>query len=222
VLEALARARTAQTVGHDCYPYAASSSTLDVGQATGEIDIMITWSTPHPELAGKMLAEIAALWAVDQREAARRLRPAGAVYHGMSADDVRRILLDPQTAIGSDGLPNDPRPHPRLWGTFPRVLGHYSRDQQLFPLAEAVRKMTGLSAGRFGLTDRGQVRAGAWADLVLFDPRTVRDVATFAEPIAPAEGIDRVWVNGVLAYRGEDKAVTGARAGRFLRRGQNA
>jgi N-acyl-D-amino-acid deacylase len=222
VLDALARARAGQNVGHDCYPYAASSSTLDVGQATGEIEIMVTWSTPHPELAGKMLAEIAAQWGVDQREAARRLRPAGAVYHGMSADDVRRILLDPHTAIGSDGLPNDPRPHPRLWGTFPRVLGHYSRDEKLFPLAEAVRRMTGLSAARFGLSDRGQVRAGCWADLVLFDPLTVRDVATFAEPIAPAEGIERVWVNGVLAYRGADKAVTGARAGRFLRRGQSS
>jgi N-acyl-D-aspartate/D-glutamate deacylase len=215
VLDALEGARNQQPVGHDCYPYAASSSTLDVKQVTG-IDIMITWSTPHPEMGGKMLAEIAALWSVDQVEAARRLQPAGAVYHGMSPDDVRRILADPATAIGSDGLPNDPRPHPRLWGAFPRVLGHFSRDERLFPLPEAVRKMTSLSAGRFRLRDRGEVRIGFWADLVLFDPATVRDVATFADPIRPAEGIDAVWVNGVLSYTGDQ--ATGARGGRFLPR----
>ena len=146
VLQSLERARGQQSVGHDCYPYSASSSTLDVKQVDDRIDIMITWSTPFPEMGGKLLAEIAASWGVDQVEAARRLQPAGAVYHGMSADDVRRILSDPATAIGSDGLPNDPRPHPRLWGTFPRVLGHYSRDEKLFPLSEAVRKMTSLSA----------------------------------------------------------------------------
>jgi N-acyl-D-amino-acid deacylase len=154
-------------------------------------------------------------------QAARRLQPAGAVYHGMSAEDVNRILSHPATAVGSDGLPNDPRPHPRLWGTFPRVLGHYSRDQKLFPLSEAVRKMTSLSATRFGLGERGQVRVGYWADLVMFDPLTVRDVATFADPIQPAEGIEAVWVNGVLSYRGQDKAVTGDRAGQFLRRGKS-
>jgi N-acyl-D-amino-acid deacylase len=136
----------------------------------------------------------------------------------MSAADVDRIVSHPGTAIGSDGLPNDPRPHPRLWGTFPRVLGHYSRDRRLFPLAEAVRKMTGLSAGRFGLTDRGFVREGYWADLVLFDPATVKDVATFADPIRPAEGIEAVWVNGVPSYAGSTKQATG-RAGQFLRRG---
>ena len=217
VLAALEQARAGQPVGQDCYPYAASSSTLDLGQVTDRIDILITWSTPFPEMGGKLLAEVAADWGVDQMEAARRLRPAGAVYHGMSPDDVERILRHPATAVGSDGLPHDPRPHPRLWGTFPRVLGHYSRDRQLFSLAEAVRKMTGLSAARFGLVDRGLVRVGHWADLVLFDPATVRDTATFADPIRPAEGIEAVWVNGALAYDGE-RGATGARAGRLLRR----
>jgi N-acyl-D-amino-acid deacylase len=220
VLDALDRARGQQEVGHDCYPYAASSSTLDPRQVTDQIDIRITWSTPHPEMGGKLLAEIARLWGVDQVTAARGLQPAGAVYHGMSLEDVRRILGHPATAVGSDGLPNDPRPHPRLWGTFPRVLGHYSRDEKLFPLGEAVRKMTSLSAGRFGLVDRGQVRVGHWADLVLFDPATVRDAATFADPIRPAEGIEAVWVNGVLSYGGERPAPTGERAGRFLARAQ--
>ena len=220
VLDALEQAQRFQPVGCDCYPYAASSSTLDLKQVTDEIDIMITWSTPHPEMAGKLLAEIASLWGADQMEAARRLQPAGAVYHGMSADDVARILSHPATAVGSDGLPNDPLPHPRLWGAFPRVLGHYSRDQKLFPLTEAVRKMTSLSAARFGLAERGQVRQGYWADLVLFDPATVRDVATFTDPMRAAEGIEAVWVRGVLSYRGGDeKATTGMRAGRFLPRG---
>ncbi|HEY0708007.1 MAG TPA: amidohydrolase family protein, partial [Polyangia bacterium] len=220
VLAAMEQAGAGQPLGHDCYPYAASSSTLDLKQVTDRIDIMITWSTPHPEMGGKLLAEIAAGWGVDQLEAARRLQPAGAVYHGMSPDDVRRFLSHPTTAIGSDGLPNDPRPHPRLWGSFPRVLGHYSREEKLFPLTEAVRKMTSLSADRFGLTGRGRVQVGNWADLVLFDPATVRDAATFADPIQPAEGIEAVWVNGVLSYRGEAKAVTGDRGGRFLRRGE--
>jgi N-acyl-D-amino-acid deacylase len=220
VLASLERARAAQSVGQDCYPYSASSTTLDLGQVDERIDIRVTWSKAVPEMGGKLLAEIAAQWGVDQREAARRLQPAGAVYHGMSPDDVRRILGDPATAVGSDGLPEDPRPHPRLWGTFPRVLGHYSRDEKLFPLAEAVRKMTGLPAARFGLADRGRVKVGAWADLCLFDPATVRDTATYLDPIRPAEGIEAVWVNGVLSYRGEGQAATGRRAGRFLRRGR--
>jgi N-acyl-D-amino-acid deacylase len=118
--------------------------------------------------------------------------------------------------IGSDGLPNDPRPHPRLWGTFPRVLGHYSRDQGLFPLEEAVRKMTGLSAERFGLRDRGRLEVGACADLVLFDAENIRDCASFDQPTLPPQGIEAVWVNGVLSYiQGRS---TEARSGQFIRR----
>jgi N-acyl-D-amino-acid deacylase len=93
------------------------------------VKITITWSTPHPEIAGQSLTEIAEGWCVTQLEAARRLQPAGAIYHSISEDDMRRILAHPATMIGSDGLPNDPRPHPRLWGTFPRVLGRYSREE---------------------------------------------------------------------------------------------
>jgi N-acyl-D-amino-acid deacylase len=118
--------------------------------------------------------------------------------------------------IGSDGLPNDPMPHPRLWGAFPRVLGHYCRDEQLFPLTQAVQKMTGMSAARFQLPQRGLVKVGYYADLVLFDPQTVRDVASFSNPKQPAAGIDAVMVNGVMSY-GSDKRIIG-RAGRFLRR----
>lgn len=217
VLAALEGAQSSQLVGCDCYPYTASSSTLDLKQVTDTIDIQITWCDPHPEMRGKMLAEIAAGWGVGLMEAARRLQPAGAVYHNMQADDVKRILSHPATVVGSDGLPNDPLPHPRLWGAFPRVLGFYSREQQLFPLTVAVRKMTGLSAERFGLAKRGYIRVGYWADLVLFDAATVRDVATFADPMQAADGIDMVWVNGELSYRGgAQKAAVGRRAGRFV------
>jgi N-acyl-D-amino-acid deacylase len=218
VLASIERAANAHVhdVGWDCYPYAASSSLLDLQQVTDKFDILITWSTPHPDASGRLLATIAREWGVSLMDAAKRLQPAGAVYHGMSEDDVRRILRHPLTMIGSDGLPNDPHPHPRLWGTFPRVLGHYSRDLRLFPLSEAVRKMTSLSASRFGLTDRGLVRVGHWADLVLFDPDTIIDTATFEHPIRAAAGIDAVWVGGVLSYRSGQP--TGQRNGSFLPR----
>ena len=146
-------------------------------------------------------------------EAAVRLQPAGAVYHCMDEADVRRILAHPLTMIGSDGLPRDPRPHPRLWGTFPRVLGHYARDQALFPLHTAVHKMTGLPAARFALGARGRIHAGGCADLVLFDPARVRDTASFHDPVRAAEGIDAVWVNGKLAYDGNEVI---ARPGQFI------
>jgi N-acyl-D-amino-acid deacylase len=216
LLRLLDAARSKQPVDCDCYPYAASSTTLDLRQVDERVTIAITWSDPHPEVAGRNLADIAGEWGTTQLEAARRLQPAGAIYHCMSEQDVRAILSHPGTMIGSDGLPNDPLPHPRLWGTFPRVLGYYSRDQQLFPLHEAIRKMTSLPAQRFGLTDRGLVKEGYWADLVLFDAAAVRDTATFADPVRAAAGIEAVWVNGILSYR--NQASTGERAGRFLAR----
>jgi N-acyl-D-amino-acid deacylase len=216
LLRSLDTARSHQEIGCDCYPYAASSSTLDLRQVDERVTIMITWCDPYPEMAGQTLAQISKAWDVPQIEAARRLQPAGAIYHGISEDDMRAILRHPGTMIGSDGLPNDPLPHPRLWGTFPRVLGYYSREQELFSLTEAVRKMTGLPAQRFGLKNRGLVREGYNADLVLLNAETVRDIATFTDPMRVAEGIEAVWVNGVLSYR--DKVITGQRAGRFLPR----
>jgi N-acyl-D-aspartate/D-glutamate deacylase len=217
VLSALEAAAASQPVQCDCYPYAASSTILDVRQVDPRVRIFVTWSKPHPEMAGQNLQQIADSWGIEQKEAAERLRPAGAIYYGMSEDDVRRILQHPASMIGSDGLPNDPRPHPRLWGTFPRVLGHYCREQGLFSLAQAVHKMTGLSAQRFGLVDRGKIAEGSPADLVLFDPDTIIDTATFSNPISAAEGISAVWVNGVLSYQGGE--ATGERGGRFLPRG---
>jgi N-acyl-D-amino-acid deacylase len=216
VLAAVEGAARYQPVGCDCYPYSASSSTLDLKQVTADFPIKITWSTPHPEQAGKDLTEIAAEWNVSLLDAAKRLQPAGAVYFGMDENDVRRILSHPLTIVGSDGLPNDPLPHPRLWGAFPRVLGHYSRDVGLFPLGVAVHKMTGLTAARFGLAERGEVRVGYWADLTLFDAATITDTATFDTPVQAAKGIVAVWVNGVLSYR--NGQALPERAGRFLAR----
>jgi len=213
VLHRLDAASADQDVACDCYPYAASASTLDLKQVTDAYDILITWSAPEPAQGGRLLAAIAADWGVTLAEAAVRLQPAGAVYHCMDEADVRRILAHPLTMIGSDGLPRDPRPHPRLWGTFPRVLGHYARDQALFPLHTAVHKMTGLPAARFALGARGRIHAGGSADLVLFDPARVRDTASFHDPVRAAEGIDAVWVNGKLAYDGNEVI---ARPGQFI------
>lgn len=220
VLQALDTAREAQPVGCDCYPYAAGSSTLDLRQVDPRVEITITWSTPHPEIGGKSLKSIAEAWGVSQLDAARKLQPAGAIYHSISEADMRKILAHPATMIGSDGLPNDPRPHPRLWGTFPRVLGRYSRDEELIPLPDAIHKMTGMPAQRFGLAERGMIRVGYCADLVLFDPEKIIDTATFIDPVRAAQGIASVWVNGVLSYTSE--GATGSRAGRFLARAKTA
>jgi len=218
VLRALDAARSVQQVGCDCYPYAATSTTLDLRQVDERVNITITWSTPHPEIAGQSLTQAAEGWRVTQLEAARRLQPAGAIYHSISEDDMRRILAHPATMVGSDGLPNDPRPHPRLWGTFPRVLGRYCREARLLSLPEAVHKMTEMPARRFGLAGRGLICEGYCADMVLFDPAKIIDTATFEDPVRAAQGIAGVWVNGVRSYT--PAGATGLRAGQFVARGK--
>ena len=126
--------------------------------------------------------------------------------------DVQRILAFDDTMIGSDGLPHDAKPHPRLWGTFPRVLGHYSRDLKLFPLETAVYKMTGLTAAKFGLEGRGVLKEGTHADITLFNADTVIDAADFEDSTRPARGIDTVIVNGEIVWR--DGRATGKRPGK--------
>jgi len=217
-LPKIAAAMAHQAIGLDAYPYAASSTVLRADWVREGTQVLITWSVPEPGQAGRDLEDIAREWGVDRQTAARRLTPAGAVYFSMDEGDVRRILAFEHTMIGSDGLPHDSHPHPRLWGSFPRVLGHYARDEGLFPVEEAVRRMTGLPAARFGLTSRGAIRAGAHADLTVFDPATVIDRATFAEPKQPAAGIELVMTNGQIVW--QDGAPTGARPGRALRRQQ--
>jgi N-acyl-D-amino-acid deacylase len=208
-----------QKVDFDIYPYAAGSTVLMPHRLRKDVPVQITWSVPHPEFAGRMLADIAMEWQIDPKAAAERLVPAGAIYFQMDEPDVQRIMAHRLAMIGSDGLPHDSYPHPRLWGTFPRVLGHYARDLKLFSLEEAVRKMTGHTASVFGMVDRGVIRAGAFADLVLFDPDKVRDASTYDAPTKVAEGILETWINGQSAYVFEEGA-TKARAGRLVTRNQ--
>lgn len=205
-----------QEVGLDAYPYTAGSTLLREDLVDGVIDILISRSEPHPEMVGRWLTDIAAQWGVDQKQACRRLMPGGACYFQIHEDDVRRVLAHPLTMIGSDGLPHDERPHPRLWGTFTRVLSHYCLKERLFDLPQAIRKMSGLSAQRFGLRDRGVIRAGAHADLVLIDLSAVQDKATYELPFRMSEGIERVMVNGQWAF--EKGRPLGSGSGRFLAR----
>ncbi len=144
-----------------------------------------------------------------------------ALYALMHEDDVRVVLKQPWVSIGSDSSaqPADGplavgRPHPRGFGTFPRVLGRYVRDEQLIPLPEAIRRMTSFAAEQMGISERGRIRPGWYADLVVFDPATIRDRATFEAPRQYPEGMDTVVVNGVVTVR--DGKLTGQRAGRAL------
>lgn len=215
-LPKIAAAIAGQEIGLDAYPYIASSTVLRRERIEDALKVLITWSKSAPDQAGRELAEIARDWGVDIDTAVARLQPAGAIYWMMDEADVRRVLAFQPTMIGSDGLPHDVHPHPRLWGTFPRVLGHYCREVGLFSLEEAVRKMTGLSAARFGLAGRGVVAVGCHADLCVFDAERVIDRSSFAEPTLPAAGIEHVFVNGRPVW--SEGKPTGERPGRALRR----
>jgi N-acyl-D-aspartate/D-glutamate deacylase len=220
-------------VSADQYPYTAASTVLaavvsyfagtgERGVGRGGPDEVVLSSAPkNPAWEGRSIASLAAEWGVPPLAAAQRVLDAegfgaSVVIHNMSEDDVRTVLRHPSTMIGSDGLPMlHAKPHPRLYGTFARVLGSYVREQGVLPLEEAVHRMTGLSAARFGLADRGLLREGCFADLVLFDPAAIADVATYADPHHPPVGIERVYVNGSEVVRAG--AHTGARPGRTLR-----
>ncbi|MDA0312320.1 MAG: D-aminoacylase [Gemmatimonadetes bacterium] len=154
-------------------------------------------------------------------EAVRR-GGVSAIFHAMDEADVARIMAHPFTMIASDGRltqPGEGSPHPRWYGTFPRVLGHYARDEGVISLEQAVRKMTTMPAERMGLRERGQLREGWYADAVVFDPATVTDNATFSDPHQYPTGIDWVIVNGSLAVDGA--VFQDIRPGRVLRRGHN-
>jgi N-acyl-D-amino-acid deacylase len=185
-------------------------------------------SAKNAFVQGKRMPEIAAIWGVSEVEAAWRLLTeeeleVGQARFGMCEEDVKTVMAHPCVMVGSDsscmavdGPLAKGHPHPRTFGTFPRVLGHYCRDENLFPLERAVYKMTGMAAWRVGLWDRGLVRPGMKADLTLFDPDTVIDTATFESPLCYPKGIERVFVNGVAVV--EDGKHTGRIAGKVLRR----
>ncbi|MGU3781055.1 N-acyl-D-amino-acid deacylase family protein [Burkholderia metallica] len=208
--------RAHQPLCLDCHPYPATSTMLRADRIRQSSRVLLAWSRPHPELAGRDFHELLPLFGDSIDAAIDALQPAGAIYFVMDEADVERIIGHELAMVGSDGLPNDARPHPRLWGTFPRVLGEFSRERKLFPLEAAVRKMTGLTAEQFGIAERGRLAVGYYADLVVFDPARVIDRATFASPTLRPEGIEHVFVNGRAVL--EHGRHTGARPGRALRR----
>jgi len=229
-----ARARGADVTA-DQYPYTAGSTSLHAVIQNGAFrhdspgglgtlsarEVLIASAPPRPAWEGQTLAALAAQWRLADEEAARRVvaetgEGCFVVVFTMDETDVRNVLAHPTTMIGSDGVPAGGKPHPRLYGCFPRVLGHYTRDERVLDLPAAIHKMTGMPAAKFRLADRGVVRPGAYADLVVFDPARIRDVATYEDPCRFPDGLRAVYVNGTAVAR--DGAHTGARPGRVLRR----
>jgi dihydroorotase/N-acyl-D-amino-acid deacylase len=184
-------------------------------------DVVIASAPGHPEWEGHSIADLSAALNQSPRAAAEMIvseaKGTTVILHMMSEDDVQRVLRHPSTMIGSDGIPTlEGRPHPRLYNSFARVLGHYSRDLGLFDLSTALYRMCGFSARKFGLRNRGVVAEGAYADLVLFDAATVIDQGTFDDPNRYPKGIRQVFVNGRVAVL--DDEVQTERHGRVLRR----
>lgn len=195
----------------------------------GDSEQVVVASAPDLELAGRSLAELSVAGGRSVRpddvaervmEIVERFPSQTAVYcvfHGMSEDDVKMFMRHPRTSVASDAWTpkdNESRPHPRMFGTCPRVLGYYARGQGVFSVEEAVRRMTSLPAERLKLNDRGVLREGAWADIVVFDQATIIDRATFEAPQQYPLGIEYVLVNGVLTL--DHGRHTGALPGVFL------
>jgi dihydroorotase/N-acyl-D-amino-acid deacylase len=219
----------------DQYPYTSGSTALaailqnnafnDRASAggTGSTDgerVRIAAAARHPEYEGKTIAELSRRFGLSEEATARRIVEeeqggAMAIIEMMDENDVRTVMRHPTTMIGSDGLPVGGKPHPRLYGTFPRVIGRYARELKLFSIEEAVHRMTGFPAVKFGLAGRGIIREGAIADLVVFDPQTLIDTATYDSPCEYPPGICHVFVNGTAVVR--DCRHTGARPGRAIR-----
>ena len=227
VRDALARIdRAGPTVTADHYPYTAGSTGLaavvDGGiKNTSPETVVIASAKDHPDWHGRSLADLADELGIAPAEAGPAVLEAepnaSVVLHIMSEQDVRTAVARPDVMVGSDGVPTlDGTPHPRLYGTFARVIGRYARDLGLLTIEQAVHKMTGRPAQVFGLADRGFIRPGAIADLVLFDPREIVDRGTFEEPHRFPAGIHGVWVNGERVV--ENGNHNGARPGRVLKR----
>jgi len=178
-------------------------------------------------LQGKRLSEVAKLWNRDPMDALFDLLIeddafTGVAVFGMSEPDVVLALEQPWVSMDNDssgtspeGILGEEHPHPRAYGTFPRILGKYVREERRLSLEDAIRKFSALAAERMRLTDRGVLKAGMWADIVVFDPASIRDFATFENPNQLAQGMDFVLVNGVPVI--DQGRMTGARPGRVLR-----
>ncbi len=224
---AAARARGVD-VTIDVYPYIASSSSLAamwrIGRnATFEHVKAIVASVKYnkEKYEGKYIDDIAAELDLPVGEAVQKVladeeNTPSVIMFIMDEADVRRVVEDDHCMVGSDGLPTGGKPHPRLYGTMPRIIQRYVREEGVLTLEEAVRKMTSLPAKKHRLADRGVLEPGRFADLVVFDPDTIADIATYEDPRQYPPGITHVIVNGEFAV--EDGRQTDARPGRMLRR----
>jgi N-acyl-D-amino-acid deacylase len=228
-------------VSADQYPYTAGSTMLQAvvqngafssdASAAGGVgkmepsQLLIASAPQRPEWEGKSLQDLCDEFDLPGELAANKvLNDAGrnvwAIIETMNEDDVRTVMRHRSTMIGSDGIPaTGANPHPRLYGTFPRVLGRYARDEGVLTMADAVHRMTGMPAAKFGLTDRGVIEPGAFADVVVFDPETVIDRGTYQDPRQYPAGIPHVFVNGTAVVR--DGKHTGQRPGRVVRRAES-
>jgi dihydroorotase/N-acyl-D-amino-acid deacylase len=202
----------------------------DIGRDPGWADIRISSSASHPEWSGRSLAELGEALGAEPADLAfdalvdDRL-DVSIVVDCMTPADVETILAVPWIAVCTDASSRRPghpvldagRPHPRTYGTTARVLGTYVRERGTLTLETAIEKLTSVPAAQIGIRDRGVLREGAYADLVVFDPATVADLATYEEPARHPVGIEHVVVNGRLAVA--NGVETAERSGRLLRRG---
>ena len=221
----------------DQYPYTSGSTVLQAVIQNGGLDevkppggtmsfippdkVLFASTPKHPQWEGRTLRDFCDEWKMKPRDAGDKIAAEEGpgtvvVIQTMNEDDVRTVMRHPSTMIGSDGLAMGSRPHPRLYGTFPRVLAHYVRDGGLMPLEEGIHRMTGMPAAKFHLKDRGLLRQRFFADLVIFDPARLKDTATYDQPRRYPEGLSHVFVNGVAVVR--EGLHTGARPGKALRR----
>jgi N-acyl-D-amino-acid deacylase len=236
VVQAIEAIRAAQQRGVDVmadqYPYTRGSTLLEQIVSGGQLialnpnglhrmeSLLISSAPKHPEWEGLTLRDVATQLKLGDKETIEHVltecgRTLFVVIDSLSEEDVCTVMKEDFVMIGSDGVPTGSKPHPRLHHTFPRVLGEYVRQQGLISLPTAIHKMTGMSAQRFGLTDRGTITNGMAADLVLFNPDTVIDTGTYVDPTTVPLGIQSVWVNGECVS--ENGSVTGARPGTPLR-----
>jgi N-acyl-D-amino-acid deacylase len=218
-----------QDITWDVYPYTAASTILSALAGSPETAdpeaVMIASVRAKTEYEGRNIAQIAEMLDLPPEQAIDRVLAdepsAVAIFFTMEEGDVRRVMDHDCSMIGSDGIPSPTgKPHPRLYGTFARVLGRYAREEGVLTLENAVRKMTGLPARRFKLEKRGELRDGWFADLVVFDAQRITDRATYEDPRQYPDGIDYVIVNGEVAA--ESGRQTASRAGRVLRRGDGS
>tara|TARA_B110000240_G_scaffold63410_1_gene72209 strand:+ start:130 stop:1599 length:1470 start_codon:yes stop_codon:yes gene_type:complete len=216
ISESLAKVDAALAAGQrvtlDVYPYTAGSGRMveyfnldNISRSFAEV-VRIASCPAYRQYEGKMVKDIAAAEAVDITEIVKKIltAPKGdrtlCIHFIIDEKDIETNLAYRDMMVGSDGIPDlTGKPHPRLFGTFPKVLGHYVRERGILSLPEAIRRMTSLSAQTFGMKNRGQIKEGYFADLVLFDPASIIDTATYDDPKQEPKGIEMVLVNGQVA-----------------------